>query len=312
MIAKAQDFKVRPRAWLSFGAPKCGSCGRPTAARWARCPLCRGPTGIPRYPRDPFVDRRLDTYRAFAFGASTWFWVGAAFLSMVDVRWALASGGLGLAFMVVTLASAWNSGAWRLAQGFWLLLSALVALLLWDEGVVVLGSLAALAPLAWMVRNDRAVTNRLHGHEPGSNETPPPSEVPTWTPCVKCGSRESEVVAPLFCASFITASARWPGNFQSLCLRHARTAALAPTLFTLCLGPWGVPWGIVWSAQVAALNLEQGGVLMDSDLLRELRRMEADQGGVEEAALSADATYGLLFGLIVFATLALGRQWSGG
>ncbi len=104
-------------------------------------------------------------------------------------------------------------------------------------------------------------------------------------------------------------SFRWAGTFRSLCLPHARGAAVLPTLLTACFGWWGIPWGLMWTAQVLELNLTVGGACLDSDVLREMREREALEGGIEPPTPLTDATYGLLFGLVNFIVLAVGRQW---
>lgn len=234
--------------------------------------------------------------------------MGAAFLWMIDVRWGVACVGFGSVFVLLSILSAWNAKAWRATEAIWLAFAGLELGLLWPRPSALVALLPALVAL-WMLRARRLVLPRLEGVPSPDGRERAPTEVPAWSPCTVCGSRESEVVAPLFCASIGVMSFRWPGTFRSLCLGHARTAAVLPTLFTACFGWWGIPWGILWTAQVLELNLTVGGALLDSDVLREMREREALEGGIEPPTPMTDAAYGLVFGLVSFVVLAAGRQW---
>jgi hypothetical protein len=275
--------------------------------RWRRCPFCKRATSVPWFSQYPYLDRSLNSYRAFTIGAVSWLFMGAAFLFLVDARAGAVAVTLGVGGLGLALVTPWLLSAWQTSFGFWLSLAALSAVLLGATWAAC-WALVLLTPAVWMAVKHRDLSARLAGLEPLGRV--PKSEVPKWTPCTWCGSRDAELVAPLYCISLVVVTLRFPGTFEGRCERHARVAALPAAFVSMWLGWWGLPWGPVWTVDVLSRNLQDGGATLGSDLVRELQRREASEGGVEDEALFADFAFGLVFGLVPFAFLSLYGPWS--
>jgi hypothetical protein len=109
-----------------------------------------------------------------------------------------------------------------------------------------------------------------------------------------CGSRNADVVAPLYCISAVAFTWRFPGKFRSLCRRHARAAAVPAIVMSAVLGWWGFPWGLLWTPMILFHDLDTGGLPVGSRELADMRTKESLEGGSD-----LPAAVGLLAGLIV-------------
>lgn len=248
---------------------------------------------MPRHPSYPYIDRRLGAFRAFGIGVSVFYFAGSALLWFTHPELAIAAAVFGVVFLLAHLALPLSVWAWRLALAAWGLTAAAFAAVLARTGWPVLGAIVPALGAAWMWRVRTSTVARLEGREP-EDFVIPASQAPRWGPCVRCGSRESEVVAPIFCMSVVSFTARWPGDFRSLCLKHARVRALGAVLFSAVFGWWGIPWGPIWTADALSLNLSTGGATLESDVIADIRRREREQGGADDPTPVTDFGYGIL------------------
>jgi len=129
------------------------------------------------------------------------------------------------------------------------------------------------------------------------------SKVPQRTPCIDCGSAYSTVVAPLYVVSVGAFSFRWPGTFRSLCEKHAKERALPALIISTLFGPLGIPWGVLWAWEAFHLNLDEGGVRLDSKVLRVMRQLEAANQN-HHGSHPFDVLMGLICGGLMLATIA--------
>lgn len=287
--------------------PRCDSCNRPVAQRWRRCPWCKALRNAPRFPHYPAIDRELDTYRRFAFGTALWPLVCAGFLGFGQSWSTIPLSLIGLFTIAVVLASPLHPIAWRLSIAAWVLWA--IALVVVTGFVpAALMSLIVLVPAGWALKRDRKVMARFAGVEPAG--PPPKSELPRRGRCEWCDSPDAELAAPLAVISVGIVTMRLPGKYVSVCSRHGWLASLGASVVTILFGWWGIPWGPIWSLDALVRNVSEGGVLLTSDLAHELREQEKATGSAEDEMPIADATFGLVLGLLVWACFASYGSWS--
>jgi hypothetical protein len=118
-------------------------------------------------------------------------------------------------------------------------------------------------------------------------------------------------MAPLYVASAVAFTTRFPGKFVNVCDRHARLATAPAVVFSLVAGWWGIPWGPLWTTDALYRNLFEGGVTLDADVLHEWRQLEAQQGGLEDPTPLADFALGLVAGVVPFLLVGLTGRWAG-
>jgi hypothetical protein len=279
--------------------PKCAHCGRPIAARWKKCLFCRRANSF-LDARGPYLDRRLTGLRWYGLGTVPW--VACGGLILFYDRPVL--GGALVAFAVLStlvhLALPLHAAAWRAAEVLWALTTIATIAALAPLGLPLLAALLPAVTLAVMLRWRRHCLARLEGREP-EGFVKPDSEVPKGDHCEVCGSRHCTVVAPLYVASFFVVSTRMPGTFRTLCDGHAKRAAWPALVVCVTVGWLGFP-GILWAIDAIMLNVSDGGVTLGSDLLRELRRKEAAEGGLDTSPIF-DFVLGSVAGCIAVAVV---------
>ena len=288
-------------AWLRVFLGRCASCDRLLLERWRRCPSC-GALLPSAYHRRPDTERTLKLVAALGLLAA--FCCGIAALLRYDgnLSWdVLLLLGLTGAFAVSHASLPWWSWALAPVRIAWPLLAISAVVLLWPGGWRALLWATLPAAVAFKVGH---VGARLSRYVRGAA-----LEV-DWAArevlgrelagggCQVCGHRDAEIMAPMWCVSFVVLTVRHPGRPRLVCAYHARLQALPATVVTVLVGWWGIPWGLVWTPVVLWQNTFDGGVSVDLDDALAALRQE------EESSLSIPPREIGLVALLLAAALA--------
>lgn len=158
----------RPRLMagsLTLGPLRCQSCGRFAAARWQRCPFCRGSTGSPRGARFFVVDERLSSLRGLGIGVSVAAAMAVAFLAAESLARGAVAGLLTVLFLCAHVFAPWHFAGWVAAFAGWGSLTLGCGAALHSEGTLAGLALLPLMVASWMLVRWSSSKARLEGSD---------------------------------------------------------------------------------------------------------------------------------------------------
>ncbi len=173
----------------------------------------------------------------------------------------------------------WLKIGWYVALSAWISLLVIMLVGLWGMGWLVALALIPFAALVVMLLIRRSVLARYRGDDPGISGL---RQGPPTGPCQRCGSPESEYLAPRICISAGIYTYVYNGQVRNLCLNHARIYAVPAAIISLTLGSIGLPFGLFLGPIAAAKNIIEGGDRVsraEAEQARQRSQLDGDAHG---------------------------------